>query len=125
MALINVQRKISVGKTCDRNVFLIFSDAGVAYLVNCKNVFIAIFAGNQKEPFVKFSYKPTAGFKDFVFQNVGDEEIGRALLVIESEDTAKAIEGIVKMEMNIEIDDNLRVDLGFDLNTKKELFNFV
>jgi len=121
-----IVRQVSVGKTCDINLRAEFITAScIPFLTDCKNVLIVIKSGNQTKPFVKFAYKTTVGYKPFVFETLTDEANGKALLQIESEDTAKAMEGSVIMEMNVELNDTSRVDLGFDTNVKKYLFKFV
>lgn len=125
MGLVEIERVVSVGKSCDLNLRALFAANGVPFLTSCNNVLIAIFAGNQKNPFVKFAYKPTAGYKTFIFEALTDEANGKALLAIESEDTIKAIEGIVRLEMSIDVEDTVRADLGFDTNKKQDLFKFI
>lgn len=125
MAIVEVVRQVTVGKTCDINLRAEFLAKGIPYLTDCKNVLIAIYSGIQSKPFVKFAYKATAGYKPFVFETLTDEANGKALLQIESEDTAKAIEGKVILEMNVELNDPTRTDLGFDTNVKKYIFNFI
>lgn len=125
MALEEIQRKVSVGETCDENVRIKFTNNGIPFLTDCSNILIAFFAGSQKTPFVKFAYKTTEGFKQFAFEVPEDEAAGKVLLKLESEDTAKAIDGTVRIEMDIQLIDNTRTDLKFNKPVIKDIFKFV
>lgn len=120
-----IVRKISVGNASDIRTKLTFIKNSIPYLTSCNNVFIALFANNQKTAFVKFSYKPVTGFKPFTYKTDTDEANGIAYITVESEDLLKAITGIVRAEINIQITDISIVDGNFDTNQVFNIYELI
>ena len=120
-----IVRKISVGNASDIRTKFTFTKNSIPYLTSCNNVFIALFANNQKTAFVKFSYKPATGFKPFTYKTGTDEANGIAYILVESEDLLKAITGIVRAEINIQIADISIVDGNFDTNQVFNIYELI
>ena len=117
-----IKRKV-LGKTCDVVTEIKFIKNGIPYLTSCNNVLIALYAGKQTIPFAKFSYKPLSGEKPFSFKTGTDEAQGIAYISVESEDTSKATEGTVRMQMNIDAPSEFVSNS--DTNTEIEIYQFI